>query len=107
MNILCFLKLYIIQYPAACIYRIKYVICVNSMIIYATSCLVCCLLSELVVIGAAWQERILRERLSQWMRMLEAGTPALSLRDVLVNVRRQDTSIQAVSLSKAERVKYN
>ena len=77
------------------------------MIIYATSCLVCCLLSELVVIGAAWQERILRERLSQWMRMLEAGTPALSLRDVLVNVRRQDTSAaQAVRLSKAERVKY-
>ena len=78
------------------------------MIIYATSCLVCCLLSELVVIAAAWQERIvLRERLSQWMRMLEAGTPALSLRDVLVNVRRQDTSAaQAVRLSKAERVKY-
>ena len=75
------------------------------MIIYATSCLVCCLLSELVVIGAARQERILRERLSQWMRMLEAGTPELSLRDVLVNVRRQDTSAaQAVRLSKAERV---
>ena len=56
-------------------------------------------------IGAARQERILRERLSQWMRMLEAGTPALSLRDVLVNVRRQDTSAaQAVRLSKAERV---